>query len=37
LPGLFWVTVFLVVTTGIAVGGGFLLLVGTGVVGTGVL
>jgi hypothetical protein len=37
LPGLFWVTVFLVVTTGIAVGGGFLLLVGTGVVRTGML
>lgn len=32
LPGLFWVGVFLVVTVGIAVGGGYLLLLGAGVV-----
>lgn len=30
LPGLFWVTVFLLLTSGMAVGGGYLLLRGTG-------
>ena len=31
LPGLFWVLLFLLVTTGTAIGGGYLLLLGTGV------
>jgi hypothetical protein len=30
LPGLFWVLLFLVITTGTAIGGGYLLLLGTG-------